>query len=329
MEQRRFDRGAKLAWAVERGGGYRSSAHIEWQFVDLDDVRCTSSELLDVGELVGELGTLPKLLIKPAASGRIEAVAENPMVVWALTEDEPTLETDCEEVAYGTVIRVGPLLVAPLDDEQHASIEKGRMSLREPPALVGEAPHRDSGSDFLLYATARRRLARRFALSVFGAMLITITPSGFMLFDEYIRRHDWGLPIFIALFFLVIFFIAWAPFIFAMVRWQRTPGAWSSSEDVGRNWPSWITVPLGALALYFIPWIIGTSFATLLTMMVCQPRNRDLTQMIMASSMIMTFVVCILFAILGSLYSDRLAPRILRWYGPPSRFLTEPSSNRE
>lgn len=330
MASQRFERGSQLAWALERGGGYRTTVNLEWQFVDLGGASSRASEPLDVGELVGKPGKLPQVSIEPTGGGRVRVSADEPLVFWTLVDDEPSLASETEEVDYGTVARVGPLLLAPLDDEQYASVEQGRMSLREPPLMGGQAPQRDSGSDLELYAAARQRLTRAFTLSFLGAAGIALAVDAllFIRFPPTGRSWEWTPFLIIGGFKLFMLTVSCAPLLASMIRWRRTPGAWTDAEAQGRSWPLPLTVTTGAFVLYLTPWVLGTATSAVLTLTVCQPRYSGFIDAFISASFVLAFFFSIILALIEVFFLKDAHIHILKWYGPASRFLRDPASEK-
>ena len=187
MSKRRFAKGTHVAWQIDVERGYRDAGASHWVIVDIEDVpggrtRVVRPGRVRVGDLLERPSDAPETTIEPSRDpGKVIVTSEVDLVVQEYGDVTPRAAGDAVEVSYGSVIRAGAVLVAPLYDEQARSVREGRMVL----PVIGERTtveaRRDAGDEAV-------RIKRSLAASrgwvlvvVAGALALLLAIGGTLL----------------------------------------------------------------------------------------------------------------------------------------------------
>jgi len=168
----KFEPGSVLAWVVDQEG-YRSGTS-EWTFSPIEGLAGAKSrgrKVVDVSEAVGEDVGLPHVRVEPGAGGTIRVTARVRLVVQAYGEASPIETGQAVVVPYGSVVRAGPVLIAPLYAEQVESVRSDRMPLPRPGGGFFEEQERMTSLD-----AAGPKNPRRWILWTWGALWIAAFP---------------------------------------------------------------------------------------------------------------------------------------------------------
>lgn len=156
VKVRRFEPGAQLAWMLDVDSGYRGSSQRAWQFVELQKLPGGRPLMSRSRVVVSDLADdrrLPTVVIEPLGGERVLVRSEHALAVQAYGETVPQRPGSTTDVPYGSVVRSGSLLFAPLYQEQVESIQSGAMTL---PFIGGGADQPLSEAE----AEAERELVR-------------------------------------------------------------------------------------------------------------------------------------------------------------------------
>lgn len=187
---KRFERGSVLAWALELDGGYRASAGVEWQFAEL--TQGAGADGILGADVVGEELAAPEVRVSPGEEGKVKFVASERFTVLGYGEQRPIVGDSTVEVPQGSIVRLGPLLLAPLYAEQLESVREGRMELTVIPLLTGASQKDDDDSDLVAAAQVRRRIAKRWAMACgLAAALAPILSSALLYVSILDIESEW------------------------------------------------------------------------------------------------------------------------------------------
>lgn len=180
-----FERQSKLAWFIEREG-YRESAS-DWSVVEIADLPGATArgrKLVHLASLIDDGGHLPipEVRIEPASEGRVRVTASVRLVVQDYGETSPHEADRAAVVSYGSVVRAGPLCLAPLYEEQAESLRDGAMTLPRPQGAFFDEDGRFSSLD-----RGRPKNPRRWLLWAWGATWLLSFPEAtlFLIFVNY------------------------------------------------------------------------------------------------------------------------------------------------
>lgn len=156
--KKRFEKKAHLAWLSESQVGYRGSAQPEWKLLSFDELSADQSvpstiDLISALEL--ESGA-PPTKIEPMSGETVQVSSEVRLVIQRIDEDRPRVADSSTEVPYGTVVRVGSLLFAPLFEEQAESFREGALELPRVAEAQDIAPDADADRASLEISSALR-----------------------------------------------------------------------------------------------------------------------------------------------------------------------------
>jgi len=319
----RFDPGTCLAWAVDRDRGYRQASGVEWRFVEIK--ARPGADGVSVSDLVGEELPGPPLRLIPLHDGMIELRCEETLVTQAYGEERALSVGLVAEVPFGSVVRAGSLLVAPLYAEQVESIREERMTLPVVPHVGGLPRGEAEGDDDLEAAgRARRKIATRWLLAWAFAFAAAVPVAWIVTHLALLDSAERGMPdrfeSSTALAFAIgqwfgIFFVG-LPVQIAMGRWRRTPGA---SEDLaprvdsGRPAAVFLAIVGCALVLLLLPWALGL-LASALLLLSCGVANAETPMILWAGlSAALGAVLSIAFCIFSSMASQKIHTATIRW----------------
>lgn len=131
---RLFEPESQIAYRIEHELGYRDSADTDWHFVSLEDICGRTSrfrpQIAHLDDLVPTGVTVPTLEISPGPeAGEVRLSSVVRIAVHLYGDTSSSVAGREVDVPYGSVARVGPLLVAPLYAEQVESIHDGLLTL--------------------------------------------------------------------------------------------------------------------------------------------------------------------------------------------------------
>lgn len=131
---KQFEIAAEIAWMVDNASGYRGASLREWRYESIGKLPGGRPSLtsrrarLEVQQLA-EDERLPPIVIEPLANQRVLVSSEVALVVQEYGESVSRASGGRAEIPYGSVVRAGPLLFAPLYEEQADSVRRGVMTL--------------------------------------------------------------------------------------------------------------------------------------------------------------------------------------------------------
>lgn len=178
----RFEKDACIAWRVDFDRGYRDATGESWDVVPLEGTRrgwrlprFGRRRSIQIEHVVGDtIPTLPEVRLEPISEGKLRVRSTLELVVQRLGEDVPQRVASLVEVRYGAVVRAGPLLFAPLTQEQARSFRAGDLDL----PFVGGGLESDSvweslsGADEALERAAAKSRPSRAPIVVAIAFII-------------------------------------------------------------------------------------------------------------------------------------------------------------
>ncbi len=148
QKARHFESGAFVAWMLDVDGGYRGGRLREWSFEPVAKIPGGKPSIvgrrssIDV-HLLAENESLPQVTLEPMEDEKVLVRSSVALVVQGYGEPVAKPGERSVVVAYGSVLRAGPLLCAPLYAEQVESIHAGAMTL----PFIGGGLEGDSGRE--------------------------------------------------------------------------------------------------------------------------------------------------------------------------------------
>lgn len=157
-KKKRFEKKAHLAWLSESQVGYRGTAQPEWKLLSLDELSADQSgpKSIDLTSALELESGAPPTKIEPMSGETVQVSSEVRLVIQRIDEDRPRVADNSTEVPYGTVVRVGSLLFAPLFEEQVESFREGTLELPRVAEAQDIAPDADADRVSLEISSALR-----------------------------------------------------------------------------------------------------------------------------------------------------------------------------
>ena len=160
-----------LAWMVQAERTYREAVPSEWQVERLDGPIRPRGAPVELSRVIVDEHEVPDLTIEPLRSGAMRFTATFPLLVLRDGEMEPKLEGPTIEVPLGSVVKAGPVLLAPLDRDGARDLIEGDLELPliAPHPVSPEESRADDRAISMARLAATLRFGRAHRLSLLVA----------------------------------------------------------------------------------------------------------------------------------------------------------------